>query len=64
MSKFKQRYSNPDQFRIVSYLTLICMAYLSNEEFTVPERNHKLGTLLWPDWFNILKKVNIFINDV
>ncbi|CAF0802523.1 unnamed protein product [Brachionus calyciflorus] len=43
-------YSTPDQFRLVSYLTLFGMAYLSNEEFSQPEREGKLGILLWPDW--------------
>lgn len=43
-------YSTPDQFRLVSYLTLFGMAYLSNEEFSSPERQGKLGVQLWPDW--------------
>lgn len=43
-------YSTPDQFRLVSYLTLFGMAYLSNEEFSTPEREGKLGVQLWPDW--------------
>jgi len=43
-------YSTPAQFRIVSYLTLFGMAYLSVEEFTQPEREGKAGTLLWPEW--------------
>ena len=43
-------YSTPHQFRIVSYLTLFGMAYLSSEEFAQPEREGKVGTILWPDW--------------
>jgi hypothetical protein len=43
-------YSTPDQFRIVSYLTLFGMAYVANEEFSQPEREGKVGTILWPDW--------------
>ncbi|RNA32593.1 secreted protein [Brachionus plicatilis] len=43
-------YSTPDQFRLVSYLTLFSMAYLANEEFSPPERNGDLGALLWPHW--------------
>lgn len=43
-------YSTPDQFRLVSYLTLFGMAYLSTEEFSSPEREGKLGVQLWPDW--------------
>jgi len=43
-------YSTPNQFRLVSYLTLFGMAYLSVEEFTRPEREGKAGTLLWPEW--------------
>lgn len=36
-------YSTPDQFRLVSYLTLFGMSYLSEEEFSKPEREGKLG---------------------
>ncbi len=36
-------YSTPDQFRLVSFLTLFSMAYLSQEEFSRPEREGKLG---------------------
>ena len=42
--------STPHQFRIVSYLTLFGMAYISGEEFSLPERQGKLGTELWPYW--------------
>jgi hypothetical protein len=31
-------YSNVDQFRLVSYLTLVGMVYVSEEEFSPPER--------------------------
>ena len=41
-------YSTPDQVRLVSYLTLVSMIYLSNEEFTKVEREGKLGVMLWP----------------
>ena len=43
-------YSTPHQFRIVSYLTLFGMAYIANEEFSKPEREQKVGTILWPYW--------------
>jgi hypothetical protein len=43
-------YSTPDQFRLVSYLTLFGMAYLTEEEFSEPERQGKLGIQLWPFW--------------
>jgi len=43
-------YSTPAQFRLVSFLTLFGMAYLSSEEFAQPEREGKLGVELWPDW--------------
>jgi hypothetical protein len=43
-------YSTPSQTRLVSYLTLFGMAYLSVEEFSQPEREGKVGTLLWPEW--------------
>lgn len=26
------------------------MAYVNNEEFAQPEREQKLGTLMWPEW--------------
>jgi hypothetical protein len=44
-------YSTPHQFRIVSYLTLVSMIYLSNEEFSSTERKGKLGTGNWPEWY-------------
>ena len=37
--------ASPEQFRIVSYLILVCMAYLASEEFTEPERKGKVGTI-------------------
>ena len=43
-------YSTPAQFRLVSFMTLFGMAYLSTEEFSQPERDGKVGTLLWPEW--------------
>ena len=42
--------STPDQFRIVSYLTLFGMAYIGKEEFSLLEREGKAGTELWPAW--------------
>ena len=41
-------YSTPAQFRYVSYLTLVSMAYINGEEFSEPERQDKVGTILWP----------------
>ena len=43
-------YSTPNMFRITAYLTLVNMAYISDEEFSQPERDGKVGTLLWPEW--------------
>ena len=43
-------YSTPAQIRIVSYYTLVSMAYLNSEEFSEPERQSKVGTILWPEW--------------
>ncbi len=43
-------YSTPTQFRLMSYLTLLSMVYLSNEEFSSIERAGKLGIQLWPEW--------------
>lgn len=45
-------YSTPDQFRLVSYMTLFSMAYLAQEEFSPVERDgKKIGDLLFPDWY-------------
>ena len=41
-------YSTPAQIRLVSYLTLVSMAYINSEEFSEPERQSKVGTILWP----------------
>lgn len=41
-------YSTPDQFRLVSYLTLVNMIYISSEEFTIAEKNGKKS--FWPYW--------------
>ena len=43
-------YSTPAQMRLVSYYTLVSMAYLNSEEFSQPERDSKAGTNLWPEW--------------
>lgn len=43
-------YSTPEQFRIAGYLSCFLIAYLASEEFTGPEREYKLGVMLWPDW--------------
>lgn len=43
-------YSTPEQFRLVSYLTIFSMTYLSQEEFSQPEREGKVGVQLWPFW--------------
>ena len=38
---FNYRYSTSEQFRLVAYLTLVSMGYLSEEEFSQPEREVK-----------------------
>lgn len=43
-------YSTPEQIRLVAYTTLFGMLYLSEEEFSGPEREGKLGVMLWPHW--------------
>ena len=43
-------YSTPDQLRLVAYTTLFGMIYISEEEFSGPEREGKLGVILWPHW--------------
>lgn len=42
--------STPSQFRLVSYLTLFSMAYISEEEFSPDERLAKMGIMGWPYW--------------
>jgi hypothetical protein len=59
--------STPDQFRLISYLTLTGMAYLAFEEFSEPERKGKVGVELWPDWHYgvlLLYGQNIAMNHV
>ena len=41
-------YSTPDQIRLVSYLTLFAITYLSIEEFTHVERQERIHN--WPEW--------------
>lgn len=41
-------YSTPDQIRLVSYLTLFAITYLSIEEFTHVERQELIQN--WPEW--------------
>lgn len=43
-------YSTPEQFRLASFLTVFTMAYIASEEFSLPEREGKLGVMLWPYW--------------
>jgi hypothetical protein len=43
-------YTTPTQTRLAAYLSLFGMAYLAAEEFSQPEREHKLGQILWPEW--------------
>lgn len=58
-------YSTPHQFRLVAYLTLFGMGYMSEEEFTPPEREGKVGVMLWPYWHYgvlLLYGQNLFMN--
>jgi hypothetical protein len=43
-------YSGVDQFRLISYLTLLSMCMLSAEEFTSLEKSGRLGVKTWPQW--------------
>ena len=40
-------FSTPNQFKMVSYLTLVAITYLYNEEFSSTERSGKLGVSHW-----------------
>ncbi len=44
------RYGSPYVAQRIANLALDAMLYLHNNEFTRVEREHKLGTLLWPEW--------------
>ncbi|CAF0961643.1 unnamed protein product [Rotaria sordida] len=43
-------YGSPRVAQRIANFTLEAMLYLSINEFTQPERERKLGILLWPDW--------------
>ena len=43
-------YSTPEQFRLVAYLTLFGIGYLSEEEFAPTEKDGSVGQNSWPDW--------------
>ncbi len=44
------RYGSPYDGYLVANQTLHGMLWLAQYEFAPPERDSKLGTLLWPDW--------------
>jgi hypothetical protein len=44
------RYGSPYDGYLVANQTLHGMLWLAQYEFAPPERESKLGTLLWPDW--------------
>lgn len=54
-------YSTPAQIRLVSYLTMFSMIYLALEEFTLVERDGKLGVQLWPEWHYLVFRFCYFI---
>lgn len=51
-------YSTPDQIRLVSYLTLFGIMFLSIEEFTPLERLR--GVDNWPQWHHNVLFINLF----
>lgn len=46
------RYGSPYDGYLVANQTLQGMLWLVQYEFAPPERESKLGTLLWPDWYD------------
>ena len=52
-------YSTPDQIRLVSYLTLFAITYLSIEEFTHVERQERIHN--WPEWHYMVSIFDKFI---
>lgn len=44
------RYGTAQQGYVVANYTLNGMLWLVKNEFATPERESKLGTLMWPEW--------------
>lgn len=44
------RYGSPSDGYLVANQTLYGMLWLSQYEFATPERESKLGTMMWPEW--------------
>ena len=44
------RYGSPYDAYLVANHTLNGMLWLAQYEFATPERESKLGTLMWPEW--------------
>jgi hypothetical protein len=44
------RYGSAHDGFLVANQTLNGMLWLAQYEFAIPERESKLGTLLWPEW--------------
>ena len=44
------RYGSPYDGYLVANQTLHAMLWLAQYEFAMPERESKLGTLMWPEW--------------
>jgi hypothetical protein len=44
------RYGSPYDGYLVANQTLHGMLWLAQYEFAMPERESKLGTLMWPEW--------------
>ncbi len=44
------RYGSPHHGFLVANQTLHGMLWLAQYEFATPERESKLGTIMWPEW--------------
>lgn len=44
------RYGSPRDAFVVANYTLDSMLWLAQYEFAMPERESKLGTMMWPEW--------------
>ena len=48
---FYSRYGSAHDGYLVANQTLHGMLWLAQYEFATPERESKLGTLMWPEWY-------------
>lgn len=57
---FIYRYGSPYEGYVVANHTLHGMLWLAQYEFAMPERQSKLGTMMWPEWYICSSFVSIY----